>query len=207
MSNQPLSSAPSPLDRRGFLRRGLAAAAGVAAGGAAAAAAARAASRSRMVWQIDPHLCVQCGRCMTNCVLTPSAVKCVHTYAMCGYCRLCFGYFDPGASALTTSAENQMCPTGAIRRKFIEPPYYEYTIDEDLCTGCGKCVKGCTTFGNGSLQLQILHDRCVQCNECAIARRCPSKAIRRVPVEEAYRMKSSFRPASAWRNREGPPHA
>jgi electron transport complex protein RnfB len=185
------------LARREFLRRGFAGAAGLCAAAAATGALRGAESKAAMVWQIDPHLCIQCGQCMTHCVLQPSAVKCVHTYAMCGYCRLCFGYFQPGAAALTTAAENQMCPTGAIRRTFVEAPYYEYSIDEDLCTGCGKCVKGCNTFGNGSLHLQILRTLCVDCNECAIARSCPADAIRRVPVEQAYRMKSSHGPASA----------
>lgn len=183
------------LARREFLRRGLAGAAGLCAAAAAAGAMRGAGSQSATVWQIDPSLCVQCGQCMTHCVLAPSAVKCVHTYAMCGYCKLCFGFFQPGAAALNTAAENQMCPTGAIRRKFIEAPYYEYTIDEKLCTGCGKCVKGCNTFGNGSLHLQILRDLCVNCNECAIARACPADAITRIPVEQAYRMKSSHAPA------------
>ncbi|OQW96011.1 MAG: ferredoxin [Verrucomicrobia bacterium A1] len=185
------------LARREFLRRGLAGAAGLCAAAAAAGAMRGAVSQAATVWQIDPTLCVQCGQCMTHCVLAPSAVKCVHTYAMCGYCKLCFGFFQPGAAALTTAAENQMCPTGAIRRTFIEAPYYEYTIDEKLCTGCGKCVKGCNTFGNGSLHLQILRDLCVNCNECAIARACPADAIARVPVEQAYRMKSSHAPAAA----------
>lgn len=183
---------PGPLGRREFLRRGLAGAAAVLAAGAAAAAARKAASKTQLVWQIDPHECIQCGRCMTHCVLNPSAVKCVHTYAMCGYCRLCFGYFQPGAADLNSAAENQMCPTGAIRRKYVESPYYEYSIDESLCTGCGKCVKGCNTFGNGSLHLQIMRDLCVNCNECAIARDCPSHAIRQVPIEQPYQMKSSF---------------
>ncbi|MBM4155721.1 MAG: ferredoxin [Lentisphaerae bacterium] len=185
------------LARREFLRRGLAGTAGLCAAAAAGAAMRGASAQSAMVWQIDPHLCIQCGQCMTHCVLEPSAVKCVHTYAMCGYCKLCFGYFQPGAAALTSSAENQMCPTGAIRRTFIEAPYYEYSIDEALCTGCGKCVKGCNTFGNGSLHLQILRDLCVDCNECAIARSCPADAIRRVPAGQAYLMKSSHGPAPA----------
>ncbi|MHC4761400.1 MAG: hypothetical protein ACYS9H_08680 [Planctomycetota bacterium] len=34
-----------------------------------------------------------CGNCATHCVLNESAVKCVHAYAMCGYCDLCTGYF------------------------------------------------------------------------------------------------------------------
>ncbi|MCK9203576.1 MAG: hypothetical protein M0P58_03945 [Bacteroidales bacterium] len=136
----------------------------------------------QMVWQLDPSRCIQCGRCATDCVLTPSAVKCVHVYAMCGYCDLCGGYFKPGTKVLDTAAENQLCPTNAIKRKFVEDPFFEYTIDEPLCIGCGKCVKGCSAFGNGSLQLQVRHDRCVNCNQCSIARNCPSGAFSRVPA-------------------------
>ena len=90
---------------------------------------------------------------------------------------------------LNTAAENMMCPTGAIQRRFIEEPYFEYTIDEALCTGCGKCVKGCSSFGNGSLFLQIQQELCLQCNECAIAKVCVSGAIQRVPVGTAYKLK------------------
>ena len=63
-------------------------------------------------------------------------------------------------------------------------------ISEELCVGCGKCVKGCNTFGNGSLYLQVKHDRCVGCNECSIARDCPAKAYQRVPVSNAYLLKT-----------------
>ena len=77
------------------------------------------------VWQIDPFECTQCGRCESECVLSPSAVKCVHAYDLCGYCDLCGGYFKPDQTALTTAAENQLCPTAAIERKFIEKPYFE----------------------------------------------------------------------------------
>jgi len=141
------------------------------------------------LWQLDPELCARCGRCAVNCVLTPSAVKAVHTYAICGYCKLCFGYFQPGAGLLDEAAEHQLCPTGAIRRTFIENPYYEYTVDEQVCIGCGKCVQGCTTFGNGSLYLQVRHDRCLNCNECSIARNCPAGAYRRIPSARPYLLK------------------
>jgi len=143
----------------------------------------------RPVWQLDPALCVQCGRCATECVLTPSAVKCVHSYPICGYCKLCFGYFQPGAPELTEAAENQLCPTGALTRRFLEAPYYEYAVDESLCVGCSKCVAGCTAFGNGSLHLQVRHDRCANCNECSIARACPSGAYRRLPAGDPYLLK------------------
>lgn len=152
-------------------------------------AAPQSVATTTYVWQLDPAKCVQCGRCATHCVLNPSAVKCVHGFALCGYCRLCFGYFQPGTKTLTADAENQLCPTGAIARTFIEDPYFEYTLDEELCIGCGKCVKGCAAFGNGSLFLQVRHDRCVNCNECAIAVACPTQAFKRVPVERPYMLR------------------
>lgn len=144
---------------------------------------------AKEVWQIDPSLCTQCGNCRTECVLPQSAAKCVHTFKICGYCKLCGGYFKLETRSLTTGAENQICPTGALGRRYVEEPYYEYSVNEDLCVGCGKCVKGCGDFGNGSLYLQIRHDRCVGCNDCAIARACPSGAIRRIPRSVGYLLK------------------
>lgn len=181
-----------PLTRRELLRA--VCRSGAAIGAAAALGAlARNASADTEVWQLDPHRCIQCGKCATACVLTPSAVKCVHAFALCGYCELCTGYFEPQPNALTSGAENQLCPTGAIKRTFIEDPYYEYVIDESLCVGCGKCVKGCGSFGNGSLFLQVRHDRCVNCNQCAIGLACPSGAFRRVPASRPYLLKGKER--------------
>ena len=176
------------INRRKFLVTGFRASVLLGIGGAGIMVAKKAGS-GPAVWQLDPAKCLQCGRCATNCVLTPSAVKCVHVYAMCGYCDLCGGYFKPDTKTLTTGAENQLCPTNALKRKFVEDPFFEYTIDEPLCIGCGKCVKGCGSFGNGSLQLQVRHDRCVNCNQCSIARDCPADAFSRVPVGQPYLLK------------------
>lgn len=137
-------------------------------------------------WQIDPTLCTQCGRCATDCVLNPSAARCFHAFALCGYCDLCTGFFDPGAPSLDTGAENQLCPTAAIKRKFIEDPYFEYDIDRNACIGCARCVKGCVAYGNGSLHLQIDQSLCKRCNQCAIAKVCPSNAIKRVDPPNVY---------------------
>ncbi|MCF7707646.1 MAG: ferredoxin [Verrucomicrobia bacterium] len=144
----------------------------------------------RTVWQIDPFKCVFCTNCATECVLEPSAVRCVQYYPICGYCKLCTGYFDPQPINLDTGAENQICPTGAIIRTKLEDPYYEYTIDEELCIGCAKCVEGCELFGNGSFFLQVRHDKCVNCNECAIAVSCPGQAFVRVPAGDPYLLKT-----------------
>lgn len=181
---------PAGVTRRQFLQNGLWGLA-VAAVGAITGLAASRSSRSSHVWQLDPAKCVQCGRCETACVLTPSAVKAVHAYALCGYCKLCGGYHQPQAQRIDTAAENQLCPAGALIRTFVEDPFYEYTINEERCIGCAVCVKGCGQFGNGSLFLQVRHDRCVNCNECAIARVCPAGAFRRVPADHPYLLKGA----------------
>ena len=143
------------------------------------------------VWQIDPEKCVACTKCATSCVLSPSAVKVVHEYRVCGYCKLCFGYFVDQRADDTTAAENQRCPADAIRRTFVEDPYYHYVIDEPKCIGCGLCVKGCQAFGNGSLVMQIRHDRCLGCNQCAIADACPASAVVRLPASKPYLLRRS----------------
>ena len=180
----------SPIRRKEFLQM----CGSVIAGGTVLAAGAKLATKTKVkesdvFWQIDPARCTRCGRCETDCVLPVSAVKCIHANRVCGYCDLCGGYYRSNVKELNTAAENMMCPTGAIERKFIEDPYFEYTINEDLCTGCGKCVKGCTSFGNGSLYLQIKQDICVNCNECQIAQVCVSDAISRVDYATAYKLK------------------
>ena len=184
----PDNKRPKPIPRRTFLKHAGRGISLLAIGGAAGALGLRAV-RAGTVWQIDPMKCIQCGQCATYCVLDVSAVKCVHQYAMCGYCKLCTGFFLPEPNQLDTGAENQQCPTGALKRSFVEDPYHQYDIDEPLCIGCGKCVKGCVSFGNASLYLQVRHDRCLNCNQCNIALHCPSKAISRVPQTAAYRHK------------------
>jgi electron transport complex protein RnfB len=180
----------SPVTRKRFLRM-----CGTALGGAAVASLTGV-SLKRMFakepscfWQIDPAKCTYCGRCETDCVLPVSAVKCVHANRVCGYCDLCGGYYRTNVKDLNTAAENLRCPTGAIQRAYVEDPYFEYTIDESLCNGCGKCAKGCNSFGNGSLYLQVKQELCENCNECKISGVCPSGAIRRVPYDMVYMLK------------------
>lgn len=181
----------SPIKRRDFFRRLGSIVAGGAILGIGGVGVSRVVDKeeSSEFWQIDPNLCTQCGRCETHCVMPVSAVRCVHAVKVCGYCDLCGGYYRTNAKELNTAAENMICPTGAIQRKFVEDPYFEYTIDEDLCNGCGKCVKGCNSFGNGSLYLQIKQDLCLNCNECKISTVCASNAIKRVSYGTVYYLK------------------
>jgi len=139
-----------------------------------------------VLWQIDPDKCTQCGRCETECILKPSAVKCVHQYESCGYCLFCSGYYHDNRAGFDTAGENLRCPTDAIIRRYIEDPYFEYNIDEDKCVACGKCVKGCKAFGNSSLFLQVRRGLCKNCNQCRVASVCPANAFVKVSVKEPY---------------------
>ncbi|MDR2813155.1 MAG: ferredoxin [Prevotellaceae bacterium] len=182
----------NPVSRKKFLRLCGSIAAGVAAASISGVLLRRAlTAQPRYFWQIDPMKCTCCGRCATACVLPVSAVKCIHANKVCGYCDLCGGYYRTNAKDLNTAAENLRCPTGAIERKFVEDPYFEYAINESLCNGCGKCAKGCNSFGNGSLYLQVKRDLCKNCNECQIANVCPSGAIMQVAYDKAYMLKDA----------------
>lgn len=186
------------IDRRGFLGIGVRVAGAAGLGGVAGLLAVGKGQEGDYLWQIDPDKCIACDKCQSECVLDPSAVKAVQCYVICGYCDVCTGYFPTTDFQLNTAAENQLCPTGAINRRFIEAQagvrYFEYTIDEPECIGCGKCVEGCELM-NGSLYLQVRHDRCVNCNECAIAIACPTQAFCRVPAATPTVLKRKAREA------------
>ncbi|MFN2350944.1 MAG: hypothetical protein ABR497_03260, partial [Kiritimatiellia bacterium] len=82
---------PEKLTRSGFLRRWLGGLSLALVAGLAGATSWKS-KRKTQVWQLDPHKCVHCGNCEHACVLKPSAVKAVHAYVLCGYCKLCGGY-------------------------------------------------------------------------------------------------------------------
>lgn len=177
------------ISRRNFIKHFFYGAGAAGIGGLSGLFSLKNKTKSSMVWQIDPEKCSACGRCEDYCVLTPSVVKCIHSYQICGYCDLCSGYLRKNHHERNTAAENLLCPTAAIKRTYIEDPYYEYVIDEKLCIACGKCVKACSSYGNDSLFLQIKHDICVNCNQCNIAKNCPSNAVSRVSADSPYIIK------------------
>jgi electron transport complex protein RnfB len=183
-------------DRREFLGDAARVAGVVLFGAAAGFAGGRLGRADEYVWQLDPDECTACGNCATHCVLDISAVKAVQFYPMCAMCDVCTGYFEPSHVHRDTGAENQLCPTGAVLRTFVAEqsgvPRFEYHVDEPACIGCGKCVKGCAMM-NGSMYLQVRHDRCLNCNQCAIAVACPTQAYRRVPAGEPYLLKRKAR--------------
>jgi electron transport complex protein RnfB len=180
-----------PTTRRRFIETTCRAIGLTALGGAAATLVARRAT-AHGVFQVDPLRCTACDLCRTTCVLPLSAVKAVNEFSKCGYCRLCPAYMDvTSAPDEVGIPSGKVCPQDALKRRVVgredpEDPnnnYYEYTVDEARCNGCGKCVKACKPpAGNGSLRLEIRYERCVTCNECSILVACPEAAIVRVAV-------------------------
>jgi len=183
-----MSEPTGKLTRRGMLAASVRGAC-LLGTGAAAVSLARGGDEE-MVWQIDPYKCTACGNCRKYCVLTPSAVKCINNHKQCVHCEECFGYYvTDRAEAANSGVEKQLCPTDAIIRRYgetIPGEGYEYTINEPLCVACGLCVKWCRDKGLKSLYLQIRHDRCVNCNDCAIAAACPAGAVVRVPASDPF---------------------
>ena len=186
-------------DRRGFLGDGARVAGAIGLTGLGGFMLGRKGRDNDLLWQIDPDKCIACKNCQIHCVLDTSAVKAVQCFALCGYCDICTGYLVEKYVSLDSGAEVELCPTGAVKREFVEAQggnrYFKYTIGENECVGCGKCVKGCAGM-NGSLYLQVRHDRCLNCNECSIAVACPTQAFCRVPPETPLLLKRLARDAS-----------
>jgi electron transport complex protein RnfB len=166
-------------------------------GGTAAVLATKA--QKTYAWVIDADRCVNsrlgalgvevCELCASECVITLSAVRAVNEFSKCGRCYICPAYFKiTSAVGPDGLPSEKVCPTDAIKREaigWIDPDdpannFYEYTIDERLCNGCGRCVMECKEpAGLSSIRLEVRHDVCLDCNRCSIAQACPDEAYER----------------------------
>ena len=146
---------------------------------------------TRYGWRINPEKCSSCGLCETSCVRKPSAVKAVNDQKKCSNCIVCHGHLleESVATEKIDSEGVRVCPYDAVKRHHFGGDYYQYSIDDKNCVGCGKCSKRCEADGTKSLFLIVRPDLCLNCNQCSIALVCPEGAIERVPIypEDNYR--------------------
>ena len=160
----------------------------------------------QVVWRLDTSKCINsrlgdfgaknCGLCTTQCVVLQSAVRVVNDSSKCGRCYICPAYYNVTSAVDAEGLPSEkLCPRDAITRTPIgevdpEDPannFYEYTIDEIKCDGCGKCVMACKEpAGLGSIRLAVRHDLCVDCNHCSIATACPKDALDQMNVERTF---------------------
>ncbi len=69
--------------------------------------------------------------------------------------------------------DEHKCPAGVCKALI------EYTIDQDMCTGCRLCIKPCPTdciSGEPKKPHVIDQERCTQCGTCLDA--CDDDAVR-----------------------------
>ncbi len=190
----------SRLTRREMLGHAARGAALVGMGGVTAFLTVKA--HGTVAWEIDTEKCINsqlgalgveiCDLCATDCVLPLSAVRAANNYAECGRCYICPAYFQiTSAVGPDGLPSEKLCPRDAIERKaigWIDPDdpannFYEYTIDEALCNGCGECIMACKEpAGLGSIRLEVRHSVCLDCNQCSISTACPEEAYDRLPV-------------------------
>ncbi|MBN2686521.1 MAG: 4Fe-4S binding protein [Pontiellaceae bacterium] len=147
--------------------------------------------KRRYAWQINPEKCTACGRCATHCVRKPSAAKAVNNLKACNNCVACYGHIaDPDLESEMIDSGKRICPVDAVQRFNLTGEidgYFEYKQDHAKCIGCARCVKQCVKHNQelASMFMIIRPDLCLGCNECSIAKACPSQAIERVPLEAA----------------------
>lgn len=196
---------PEPTRRKFLLALGRAL--GVAAlGGVAARVLSRANPDAEFIqplhrygWQINPDRCTYCNRCATACVRLPSAVKAVNDQKKCSNCVACYGHLCDlqTPSRLIATTDKLVCPLNALKRTPLFGGLdgaYLYTIDADRCNGCGQCALQCNLRGSKSMFLLIRPDLCLGCNECSIAKVCPSQAVERVPLFPMNNFKGIYLP-------------
>jgi electron transport complex protein RnfB len=195
-----MSEKKTKYTRREMLGHAARGAALVGIGGTAGILALKA--NKTYAWTIAADRCINsklgelgvevCDLCATDCVLTLSAVRAVNYFSKCGRCYICPAYYKiTSAVGPDGLPSEKVCPRDAIERTpigWIDPDdpannFYEYTIDETKCNGCGVCVMECKEpAGLSSIVLEVRHNVCLDCNRCSIASACPEDAYDRRPV-------------------------
>ncbi len=117
----------------------------------------------------------QCGQC--------GYVGCAQAAAALAKGEAPVTLCPPGGKAVIEALAKKLGVTADLSEHEEKVPEYAF-IKEDLCIGCTRCIRECSTdaiMGANKLMHTIIIDACHGCSKCVIV--CPTDAIVMVPVK------------------------
>lgn len=117
----------------------------------------------------------QCGQC--------GYVGCGQAAAALAKGEAAITLCPPGGKAVIEALAKKLGVTADLSEHEEKGPEHAYII-EDLCIGCTRCIRECTTdsiLGANKLMHTIIVDTCHGCGKCVEV--CPTEAILMVPIE------------------------
>lgn len=117
----------------------------------------------------------QCGQC--------GYVGCAQAAAALAKGEAPITLCPPGGKAVIEALAKKLGVTADLSEHEEKGPEHAYII-EDLCIGCTRCIRECTTdsiMGANKLMHTIIVDTCHGCGKCVEV--CPTEAIVMRPIE------------------------
>ena len=117
----------------------------------------------------------QCGQC--------GYVGCAQAAAALAKGEAPITLCPPGGKAVIEALAKKLGVTADLSAHEEKGPEHAYIIEE-LCIGCTRCIRECTTdsiLGANKLMHTIIEDSCHGCGKCAEV--CPTEAIVMKPCE------------------------
>jgi electron transport complex protein RnfB len=121
----------------------------------------------------------QCGQC--------GYVGCAQAAAALAKGEAAVTLCPPGGKAVAEALAKKLGVTADLSGHEEKEPEHAYIIEE-LCIGCTRCIRECTTdsiMGASKLMHTIIVDSCHGCGKCAPT--CPTEAIVMVPYKVTVR--------------------
>lgn len=199
------------VSRRGFLKVGTGAMAGVAAAtalaGAGCASEGQATELKKAMGHIEvrPAKCAGCRVCLAVCSLNHEGI--------CGPAYARIRVYQPSQNVFDTTiitckqcdSPNCLyaCPTGALH---VDDETGARVIDQKKCIGCMSCVKACPQYPNSPIYYDTNTGTCFKCDLCGGDPQCVANCTMSVsfsehclPVEEhVLRFTAVENPVSTW---------
>ena len=117
----------------------------------------------------------QCGQC--------GYVGCAQAAAALAKGEAPITLCPPGGKAVIEALAKKLGVTADLSEHEEKGPEHAYVI-EDLCIGCTRCIRECTTdsiLGANKLMHTIIVESCHGCGKCVEV--CPTEAIVMKPIE------------------------